>query len=291
MSKNQSPIRRKFLKTISVGGLTLLAGCSSGNTDNGDDNTEQNSDNTESSTSVFSDYYTEGSDFVVELNSENADSVEEIILHYNEGSPRDHPRQSVQGISTVRFPLETSGKNDPSEGTWEIEAVGADGTIETTEYEAERSLSLEKVGTKGQSDKFENTDGLTTGDLQFSITNDGDIPTTAYTFELTSSFNSGGEESGSDSVIGLGEGNPEPEISPDETLVFRWDGALCFDVQKDENAEEWFNQTAQAGLIANAGVTQDSWTYPLSVEFGSNIEKQGFFECIENTTVSERETQ
>lgn len=295
MDENQTSARRKFLQTLSVGSLTVLAGCSSSNssnsdntTDDGDNTTDASESNTEAQNSVFSDYYTEGDEFVVELNSNNADSVEEVILYYNEDYPSEHPRQSVQGISTARFSLEVSGKNDPQEGTWEIEAVGSGETVETAEYEAERSLSLNKVGTVAQSDKFEHTDGLGIGDLQYSITNDGDIPTTAYTSEFTSSFIS---KAAKQNVLGLGEGNPEPELVADQALEFRRAGNLCFDLQEDGNAEDWVDQSVEAALIVNAGSTSDSWTYPLSVNFGSDINSEDLSECIKGTTVSKRDTE
>jgi hypothetical protein len=274
-----------------------LAGCSSSSSEDSEEPTEsnetgtptdENETSTESQNSLFSDYYTDGDEFVVKLNSGTNGSVEEIILHYNEGDPANHPTKSVQGISTVRFPLQVDGKNDPTEGTWEIEAVGPEGTIETVEFEAERNLSLDKIGTVAQSNKFENVDGLQVGDIQFSIINDGDIPTTPYLFELTSSFNSGGELSGTRAVVGLGEGNPEPVIASDETLTFRISGRLCFDLQKDESAEQWVDQTGELGLTANAGTASESWTYPLSVDFGSEIESQDLSECIKGTTVSKR---
>ena len=248
--------------------------------------TEQNSDN-QSQESVFSDYYVDGDEFVVEVNPDAENNVTEVILHYNENYRGEHPTQNVEGISVARFNIVPDGKNDPIEGTWTIEAVSSNTTVETVEYNAEKSLSLSKVGTGVQSSQFDHTNQLEESDLQFTLTNDGDIPDNPYSLKLNRAFADTLESSGSKEVLGL-ERNTEPMLVPGDSLEFRMSGATCFD--EIENAEEWTGQTAQASIIVDQGSTSGSWTFPITIDMGTTVEQGDYGGgCVMGSTVTKRE--
>jgi hypothetical protein len=286
----ESIITRRQAVTTVAGAVVLIAGCSS--TSNESDTTETNSTDSNQSTtnsesqSVFADYYVDGDEFVVELNEDRESSITEVVLHYNELYEDDHPRQSVEGISVARFDIVPDGKNDPIEGTWTIDAIESGNVIESAEYNAERNLSLDSVGTGTQSKKFENTNGLSDSDIQFSIVNDGDIPATPYTLKFNAPFSDSYEISGANIVLGLEE-NTEPMLSPGESLEFRFYGVLCFD--DTEDAREQTGETVQASIVANHGTTSESWTFPISIKMGDSVEEDGTEGCVVGSEASKRE--